>query len=296
MASERLANRWMIAVAAVVMQICLGAAYGWSVFVKPLQAAHHWTLTQVSLNFTIAIAVLGVGTIIGGLWQDRVGPRRVATVGRHYLRNRLPTGRVRFSGGITGWDVSFLWSAQRAGNGDGVHHSRSHISEVVPGSARIDDWSCGCRIRSGRLDLQPHRRTVDQTVGVPATFWIFGAVYLVLVVAAAQFYENPPQGWRPAGWVPTGTVEKAASTVDFTVSEAMRTWQFWLLWAMLFLNVSAGIMIISQASPLAQQLANISPLQAAGMVGLISIFNGAGRVFWAWVSDHIGRAQVFFLL
>src|SRR3954469_18319082 len=80
MASERLANRWMIAVAAVVMQICLGAAYGWSVFVKPLQAAHHWTLTQVSLNFTIAIAVLGLGTIIGGLWQDRVGPRRVATV------------------------------------------------------------------------------------------------------------------------------------------------------------------------------------------------------------------------
>jgi hypothetical protein len=101
-------------------------------------------------------------------------------------------------------------------------------------------------------------------------------VYLVLVVASAQFYQNPPEGWRPPGWVPSGAVAKAATTVDFTVSEAMRTWQFWLLWFMLFLNVSAGIMVISQASPLAQQLANISPLAAAGMVGLISIFQWRG--------------------
>src|SRR4051812_5460592 len=80
MPSTRVPNRWTIAVAAVVMQICLGAAYGWSVFVAPLVAMTHWTLPQVSLNFTIAIAFLGVGTVIGGLWQDRVGPRRVATV------------------------------------------------------------------------------------------------------------------------------------------------------------------------------------------------------------------------
>src|SRR5258706_12478570 len=76
----------------------------------------------------------------------------------------------------------------------------------------------------------------------------------------------------------------------------MRTWQFWLLWTMLFLNVSAGIMIISQASPMAQQLVHMSPVAAAGMVGLISIFNGAGRVLWAWISDAIGRAPVYFML
>src|SRR6185369_10850003 len=149
---------------------------------------------------------------------------------------------------------------------------------------------------AGALIFSPIAARLIQTTGVPSTFWIFGAVYLVLVVAAAQFYENPPQGWRPAGWVPTGTVEKAASTVDFTVSEAMRTWQFWLLWAMLFLNVSAGIMIISQASPLAQQLVGLTAVQAAGIVGVISIFNAVGRVFWAWVSDLIGRATVYFLL
>src|SRR5947209_8755305 len=80
MAGENIRNRWGIAAAAVVMQICLGAVYGWSVFVKPLIASEHWQLTQVSLTFTLAILFLGIGTIIGGLWQDRVGPRRVATV------------------------------------------------------------------------------------------------------------------------------------------------------------------------------------------------------------------------
>jgi OFA family oxalate/formate antiporter-like MFS transporter len=296
MASERLANRWMIAVAAVVMQICLGAAYGWSVFVKPLQAAHHWTLTQVSLNFTIAIAVLGVGTIIGGLWQDRVGPRRVATV----------------AGVIYGIGYILAGFASRAGSLGGMYLSYGVLSGLGMGMAYITPvatlvkWfpdrrglMTGVAVAgygAGALIFSPIAARLIQTTGVPSTFWIFGAVYLVLVVAAAQFYQNPPQGWRPAGWVPTGAVEKAASKVDFTVRQAMGTWQFWLLWAMLFLNVSAGIMIISQASPLAQQLVNMSPVAAAGMVGLISIFNGAGRVFWAWVSDHIGRAQVFFLL
>jgi OFA family oxalate/formate antiporter-like MFS transporter len=132
--------------------------------------------------------------------------------------------------------------------------------------------------------------------GVPLTFEILGVVYLIVVVLAAQFYRNPPAAWRPAGWQPSGAVATAASTYDFSVAEAMRAPQFWMLMLMLFLNVSAGIMIISQASPMAQQLVHMTPLAAAGMVGLISIFNGAGRVFWAFVSDYIGRARVYFLL
>jgi OFA family oxalate/formate antiporter-like MFS transporter len=124
-----------------------------------------------------------------------------------------------------------------------------------------------------------------------------GVAYLVLVTASGQFYANPPQGYRPAGWEPKGTVARSATSYNFTVKEAMSTWQFWLLWFMLFVNVSAGIMIISQASPMAQQLVGMSVVEAAGLgVGLISIFNAIGRVFWAWMSDMIGRAQVYFLL
>jgi OFA family oxalate/formate antiporter-like MFS transporter len=149
---------------------------------------------------------------------------------------------------------------------------------------------------AGALIMSPFAARSVGARGVPATFEILGVVYLIVVVLAAQFYRNPPVGWRPEGWQPSGAVASAASTYDFSVAEAMRTPQFWMLMLMLFLNVSAGIMIISQASPMAQQLVHMTPLAAAGMVGLISIFNGAGRVFWAWVSDYIGRARVYFLL
>jgi len=132
--------------------------------------------------------------------------------------------------------------------------------------------------------------------GVPATFWALGIVYLIVVFAAAQFYANPPQGWRPQGWEPHTAVARAATTYDFTVGEALTTWQFYVLFLLLFLNVSAGIMIISQASPMAQEMVGMAVIKAAGMVGLISLCNGLGRVFWAWVSDHIGRARVYFLL
>jgi len=144
--------------------------------------------------------------------------------------------------------------------------------------------------------MSPFAAREIQRVGIPATFWTLGVIYLILVIASGWFYCNPPEGWRPAGWEPRTSVQRAATTTDFTVREAMRTWQFWLLWLMLFLNVSAGIMIISQASPMAQEIVGMSAVSAAGMVGLISIFNGAGRVFWAWISDMIGRARVYFLL
>jgi OFA family oxalate/formate antiporter-like MFS transporter len=149
---------------------------------------------------------------------------------------------------------------------------------------------------AGALVMSPFAARSVAVRGVPATFEILGVVYLILIVAAARFYSHPPPGWRPEGWTPTGTVMRAASTDEFTVREAMKTATFWMLWLMLFLNVSAGIMIISQASPMAQQLAHMSPVAAAGIVGVISMFNGAGRVLWAWASDAVGRARVYLLL
>lgn len=296
MAQERLANRWLIAVAAVVMQICLGAVYGWSVFVKPLIAENGWKLTQVSLNFTIAVAVLGIGTIVGGLWLDRVGPRKVATVGGIiYGIGYIVAGFAARQHSLTGLYFGY---GVLGGFGMGMGYI-TPVATLVKWFPERRGLMTGVAVAgygAGALIFSPIAARLIQTSGIPATFWIFGCVYLVLVVASAQFYVNPPEGWAPAGWTPTSAVAKSATTANFTVAEAMSTWQFWLLWFMLFINVSAGIMIISQASPIAQQLAGMTPIVAAGMVGLISIFNGAGRVFWAWVSDLIGRANVFFLL
>jgi len=296
MTSDSLPNRWGIAVAAVIMQICLGAVYGWSVFKIPLMRTQQWSETQVQLNFTLAIFFLGVGTIIGGLWQDKVGPRRVATVaGILYGVGYMLAGFSVTHQSLDGLYFSY-GMITGVGMGMGYICPVATLVKWFPERRGLMTGVAVCGYGAGALIMSQIAAREIVAHGVPSTFWSLGIVYLVLVVAAAQFYANPPQGWRPAGWEPRSAVAKAATTYDYTVREALGTWQFWLLWLMLFLNVSAGIMIISQASPMAQQLVGMTPVAAAGMVGLISIFNGTGRVFWAWVSDHLGRARVYFLL
>ncbi len=298
MASDRLPNRWGIAVAAVLMQLCLGAAYGWSVFKKPLMQGDGWSETSVQLNFTLAILFLGVGTVIGGLWQDRVGPRKVATVagvlyGVGYLLAGY--GAAHHSLSTIYWGYGVLGGI---GMGMGYITPVATLVKWFPDKRGLMTGVAVCGYGAGALVMAPIAAPMIVSHGVPYTFTAFGIVYLIVVVIAAQFYANPPQGWTLPGWTPTSSVAKAASSYNFTVREAASTWQFYLLWAMLFLNVSAGIMIISQASPMAQskEFVGMTAIQAAGMVGLISIFNGLGRVFWAWVSDLIGRARVYFLL
>ncbi len=289
-------NRWLVAAAAVVTQVCLGAVYGWSVFVAPLVAMTGWTLTQVSLAFTLAIAFLGVGTVLGGLWQDRAGPRPVATLagllygagyllGGWFIADRSLAG-LYFSYGVLGG----------IGMGMGYITPVATLTKWFPDRRGLMTGVAVAGYGAGALVMSPFAARSITARGVPATFEILGIVYLVLIVVAARFYSHPPAGWRPAGWQPKGAVVQAASSYDFSVREAMGTTTFWMLWAMLFLNVSAGIMIISQASPIAQQLAHMSPVAAAGMVGVISMFNGVGRVLWAWASDFIGRARVYLLL
>jgi MFS transporter, OFA family, oxalate/formate antiporter len=298
MPSERLPNRWGIAVAAVLMQICLGAVYGWSVFKIPLMRAEHWSETTVQLTFTLAVVFLGVGTVIGGLWQDKVGPRKVASVaGVLYGIGYLVSGYA-----ATAHSLNLLYVGYGVLGGIGM--GMGYITPVAtmvkwfPDRRGLMTGVAVCGYGAGALVMSPIAARLILSNGIPFTFEVLGVVYLIVVVIAAQFYANPPQGWRPEGWQPRTAVSKAATTYEFTVGEAMATWQFWLLWIMLFLNVSAGIMVISQASPMAQsrEFVGMTAIAAASMVGLISIFNALGRVFWAWVSDLIGRARVYLLL
>ncbi|HXZ39198.1 MAG TPA: OFA family MFS transporter [Terriglobales bacterium] len=298
MPSEGLHNRWGIAVAAVLMQICLGAVYGWSVFKIPLMHGEHWAETAVQLTFTLAIVFLGVGTVIGGLWQDKVGPRMVATVaGVLYGIGYLFSGYASTAHSL---NLLYLGYGVLGGIGMGMGYITPVATMVkwFPDRRGLMTGVAVCGYGAGALVMSPIAARLILSKGIPFTFEILGVVYLIVVVIAAQFYANPPQGWRPADWEPRTTVSKAATTYDFTVREAMTTWQFWLLWIMLFLNVSAGIMVISQASPMAQsrEFVGMTAIAAASMVGLISIFNALGRVFWAWVSDSIGRARVYLLL
>jgi OFA family oxalate/formate antiporter-like MFS transporter len=132
-----------------------------------------------------------------------------------------------------------------------------------------------------------------QSVGVLQTFAYLGIAYLVITMGTGYFMQNPPDGWKPAGWVPSTTQTKQRAALDYTLGGALKTWQWWALWALLFLNTSAGISIISQESPMFQEIGKASAVVAAGMVGIASIGNAIGRIFWAWISDAITRRWTF---
>jgi MFS transporter, OFA family, oxalate/formate antiporter len=115
-------------------------------------------------------------------------------------------------------------------------------------------------------------------------------------MATGLFMKNPPDGWKPEGWLPSAIQSKQRAAKDYTLGEALKTWQWWALWLLLFLNTSAGISLISQESPMFQEIAKVSAIVAAGMVGIVSIGNAVGRIFWAWTSDAITRRWTFVVM
>lgn len=149
---------------------------------------------------------------------------------------------------------------------------------------------------AGALITAPIASRLIVSIGVLKAFAVLGIAYFIAVTGAAFFMKDPPPGFVPAGWKPSAAQTKQRTARDYTLTESLGKWQWYALWAMLFLNTSAGISIISQAAPMAQEITRVSAAVAAGMVGIISIANGAGRFLWAWLSDAIGRRAVFFTM
>jgi OFA family oxalate/formate antiporter-like MFS transporter len=149
---------------------------------------------------------------------------------------------------------------------------------------------------AGALITAPVATRLIQTVGVLHTFAYLGIAFLIVTVVSGAFMQNPPEGWKPAGWSPSATQAAQRAKRDYTLPEALATWQWWALWLLLFLNTSAGISVISQEAPMFQELARVSAAVAAGMVGVVSLGNALGRVFWAAVSDGITRKATFFVM
>lgn len=283
-------NRWLIAAAGVVLQVALGSVYAWSVFRIPLTTTYGWTIPEVTLTFELAILVLGFASFAGGLWMRRVGPRPVAiTAGICYGLGTMLAGQA-------GGNIVYMHLAYGVLGGVGLG-----LGYIVP-LATLIKWFPDRRgmmtglavagFGAGALVTAPAAERLLTTVGIPSTFAILGMVYLVAIVVAGYFMQTAPDGYRPEGWNPPATQASAAST-DYTLGEALRSWQWYALWAVLFLNTTAGISIISQASPMAQEMTHVSAAVAAGLVGLISIANGTGRLAWAWLSDFTGRRTVF---
>jgi OFA family oxalate/formate antiporter-like MFS transporter len=287
-------NRWGIAFAGVVLQVVLGSVYAWSVFRVPLTKQFHWTIPQVTLTFTISIFVLGVAAFFGGLWLNRSGPRVVALTGAFLYG--AGTLLASFSGDRLWW--LYLSYGVIGGTGLGFAY-------IVPISVLVK-WFPDRRglitgiavggFGAGALVTAPVATRLIQTVGVLPTFADLGAAYALIGLLTAYFMQNPPAGWLPAGWTPSPKLTAERSAKDYTLKSALMTWQWWALWLILFLNTSAGISVISQESPIFQELAKVTVIVAAGMVGIVSIGNAFGRVFWAWMSDIITRRFAFVVM
>jgi OFA family oxalate/formate antiporter-like MFS transporter len=284
-------ERWWIALAGILLQMALGAVYAWSVFRVPLAKQFNWTISEVTLTFTIAIMVLGFASFFGGLWLKRVGPRVVAMTGGALY------GLGVFLASFSNQGLWWLYLTYGVIGGIGLG-----FAYIVPISVLVK-WFPDRRglmtgiavggFGAGALVTAPAATRLIQSVGVLQTFAYLGIAFFIVSVAAGYFMQNPPDGWKPEGWTPKEKqlVQKAAR--DFTLGEALKTWQWWALWLLLFLNTSAGISIISQEAPMFQEFAKATAIVAAGMVGVVSIGNALGRVFWAWISDTIGRRTTF---
>ena len=283
-------NRWVIAAAGIVMQVALGAVYAWSVFRIPLTKNYGWTVSQVTMAFELAILMLGFAAFVGGLWMKRLGPRRVAAVAG------VCYGLGVMFAGQAGGNLLMLYLSYGVLGGIGLG-----LGYIVP-VATLIKWFPDKRgmitglavagFGAGALITAPVAERLISSVGVSQTFTILGIAFFILVSGTAMLMKNPPDDYRPEGWHPPPAKLEYAGH-DWSLPEALRTWQWYGLWAMLFLNTVAGISIISQTSPLAQEVTHVSATAAAGLVGIVSIANGAGRFLWAWLSDYIGRNRVF---
>jgi MFS transporter, OFA family, oxalate/formate antiporter len=284
-------NRWGIAAAGVVMQLALGAVYAWSVFVNPLRDRFDWSRTQVTLTFTISIFMLGATAYFGGLWMNRKGPRIVGmTAGVLY-----GIGVILASQSADKLWLLYLSYGFIAGTGLGFGYivPVATLVKWFPDRRGMITGIAVCGFGGGAVLTAPIARALISNVGVLSTFAYLGIAYLVMVVGAAWFMTNPPEGWRPAGWEPSAAQQTQRSAKDYLLPEALRTWQWYALWALLFLNVTAGISLISQASDMTQEITGASAAAGAALVSLISIANAAGRFVWAWLSDFITRRWVF---
>ena len=320
-------NRWGILIAGIGVMLCLGTVYSWSIFTRPLLAAFGWSNADVTWAFAVAIFCFGIGTVIGGRWQDRSGPRIVTTVGIIMWGIGLllaGLGTVAFGkwwlylcygliGGIGGGmayvtpvAIVTKWFPDRRGMATGLvvmgfGLGAFFYNQIVP---RIAGFAAAAKqagvyaearadaIKAGTVatfNPAQYALTPDQVHAVMNIFTWSGVVFIIVGGICAWLISNPPTGYT----VPGAVAAAAASGPSYTPSQALGMPQLYALWLLLFLNVTAGILIISNAVPIFSDLTGLTAAIVAPLYGLLAIFNGLGRFFWGSVSDRIGRGLTY---
>ncbi len=306
-------SRWLAPPAALAIHLSIGQVYAFSVFKNPLIESFRPFVGAGNLNkdigytFSIAIAVLGIAAALFGAWLERVGPRRAM----FYAAVCFGLGFFIAAAGVPSHQLWLLYLGYGVVGGIGLGLGYiSPVSTLIkwfpdrPGLATglaIMGFGGGAMI-GGPLasQLMAHFRSAGQPA-IPYAMMCMGAIYFVFMLFGVFTIRVPRPDWAPEGFVPRASHNALISSHNVAVSEAWRTPQFWLLWIVLFTNVTAGIGILEEASPMIQDFfhGEVGPIAAVGFVGLLSILNMGGRFFWASISDYIGRKGtylIFFLL
>jgi MFS family permease len=304
-------SRWLVPPAALAIHLSIGQAYAFSVFKIPLtqllgvskSLPDDWRQPQIAWIFSLAIVILGLSAATFGKWLEGAGPRKAmfasaVCFGMGFFISYL---------GVVGHQLWLLYLGYGVVGGTGLGLGYiSPVSTLIkwfpdrPGLATgmaIMGFGGGAMIGSPlAIKLMAHFRT-PTNVGVGKTFLVMGTIYFIFMMFGVFTIRVPREGWKPEGWVPSAKPNEMITSHNVEVNTAFRTPQFWLLWIVLCTNVTAGIGIIEQASPMIQDLFKgaIGPVAAGGFVGLLSLFNMGGRFFWSSLSDDIGRKTTYFI-
>ena len=308
-------SRWLVPPAALSIHLSIGQAYAFSVFNLPLSRAigidasapQDWKLSTIGWVFSVAIVFLGLSAAVFGPWLERAGPRKAMFAAALCFGTGFQIAAVGVA--THQFWLLLLGYGVLGGIGLGLGYI-SPVSTLIrwfpdrPGMATglaIMGFGGGAMIASPlSTTLMAHFKTAASQ-GVAPTFATMGLAYFAFMLCGVFMVRTPPAGWRPAGWTPPDTQRRMVTSNNVTAKRALGTPQFWLMWLVLCLNVTAGIGVLGQASPMIQEMfpGVISVSAAAGFVGLLSLANMGGRFIWSSLSDRIGRKTVyaiFFLL
>jgi MFS transporter, OFA family, oxalate/formate antiporter len=287
-------NRWIPVLACVIIQLCLGTAYIWSVFQSGIAAKlFNGDNASAALTFSLLLGVLTVGSTIGGRLQDKSGPRPVImwggiVLGAGFILASLTTSAAPWMlwvtyGVVGGFGMGMIYSTLIACCQKWFPDKRGMITGIIVSALGF-----------GGVIFTPIARTLIKSVGELQTFAWLGGIFIVVCVGGSFFVSNPPVGFKPAGWVPKASRHNIIHQ-DFTPGEMLKTPQFYIVTGTLLLACMAGLMMIGFASPIAVAKGLTVEVAAIGVM-IISIFNSMGRLFWGWVSDRLGRKNTIMLL
>ncbi len=294
MADEKLTNRWVMVVAALVMQLCLGVLYSYSVFRGPLSKELGMTVKETGYPLMASFFFFAVGMIFAGRWQDKAGPKKVAIFGGLLL------GAGAILAGVLYKTVGGLVFSYGILGGLGVGFAYvTPIATCIKWFPDMRGTITGLAVfgfGAGTLIFGPLISKLVISMGIANAFFVVGVIMIVGVRGSGSLFKVPPAGYKPAGWNPPAAAAGTATKLDWSPNEMIGNAQFYILWIIYFFGAAAGLMVIGVAVPIGVEVAKLTAPVAAAGLGTMALLNGLGRLVHGSISDKIGRKNTVILM